>query len=435
MHPNPHTGALTFQQVQVSSLPRRKLLFIAYHFPPIQGSTGTTRTVAFSRYLKQYDWDVRILTIRPTAYDDVSNDNETHIPPWVKVERAWGLDTRRSLAVKGRYPRLLALPDRWQSWIAGGFVSGSRIIKTWKPDLIMTTYPIPSAHVIGYLLHRKFQLPWVAEFRDPMLQPNYPLNQWERKAFTRIEKLVFANAAEIVVTTDGCKRMYLDRFPGVSRLSVISNGYDPEMFAEILSTPGTTSSVGLVFLHSGLLYPHERNPTAFFNAVQTLSRCGFLTDKKVEFRFRASGNDVRYVQTVKDMGIDRWIRFLPRIPYTAALAEMVNADALMLFQADNCNDQIPAKTYEYMCCRKPILAFTDPAGDTGKLLDSVGVRNIAKLDDSAAIEKQLKIFLEEIQAGKAFIVSKADAGRFSREALTGDLSRALTRALGLARRS
>ena len=158
----------------VDSMTHRKVLLIAYHFPPIQGSTGTSRTIAFSRYLKDNGWDARILTIRTDAYEDTSSENEDLIPPHVRVERAWGLDTRRSLSILGRYPMILALPDRWQSWIVGGFFKGSKIIQSWRPDIIMSTYPIASAHAMAYLLQRRFRLPWVAEFRDPMLQPNYP---------------------------------------------------------------------------------------------------------------------------------------------------------------------------------------------------------------------------------------------------------------------
>lgn len=309
------------------------------------------------------------------------------------------------------------------------------MIKTWNPDLIMTTYPIPSAHVIGYMLHRKFGLPWVAEFRDPMLQPNYPINKWERRAFAKVERLVFTHADEVVVTTDGCKQMYLNRFPSwsKSKLSVIANGYDPESFAERPPTSEVTSSDRLVLLHSGLLYPHERDPTQFFNAMRSLSQSGFLDNGKVEFHFRASGNEERYLQMVKEMGLESWVRILPRIPYKKALEEMMEVDALMLFQADNCNDQIPAKIYEYMFCRKPILAFTDPEGETGRLLSSVGVRSIAKLEDRVAIENELRVFLHQLQAGKAFVVSQEAAGRFSRKTLTGDLSNLLNRVLSSAR--
>ena len=409
----------------------RKVLLIAYHFPPIQGSTGTSRTIAFSRYLQDNGWDVRILTIRTDAYQDTSSENEGLIPPHVQVERAWGLDTRRSLSILGRYPMILALPDRWQSWIAGGFFKGSKIIRSWRPDIIMSSYPIASAHAIAYLLQRRFRLPWVAEFRDPMLQPNYPTTASERWAFSRVETLVFSNAQRVITTTDGCRRMYLERFPDweKSRIETISNGYDPAAFPEVATVPLEKIRDRLVLLHSGLLYSYERNPTAFFSAVRSLREHGFLVDKNVEFRFRASGNDECYRDTVTKLGIQEYVSFLPRVSYLKAVEEMRVVDALMLFQADNCNDQIPAKTYEYLYAQKPVLGFTDPEGETGKLLLSVGIRSVAKLEDSAEIENQIVTFVNQLRKNAAFVVPKAVASQFSRETQTADLSRVLSEAL------
>lgn len=410
---------------------RRKLLLIAYHFPPIQGSTGTSRTVAFSKYLQDYGWDVFVLTIQAKAYEDIAAENELLIPHHVKVQRAWGVDARRSLSIVGKYPQFLALPDRWQSWVLGGFISGSRIIRTWSPDVIMTTYPIPSAHAIGWSLNRKYGIPWVAEFRDPMLQSDYPTGKWERWAFAKVEKQVFANAKEIIVTTDGCRQAYLDRYPALSESNVttVSNGYDPDIFDSIPLAAAPKKTDTMVLLHSGLLYPSERNPTAFFKAVRSLQDTGFMETTKVEFRFRASGNEEEYFKAISNLGIDSCIRILPRIPYAEALEEMRTVDALMIFQASNCNNQIPAKVYEYMYCQKPIIAFTSPEGDTGQLLRSVGIRNIAHLENINEIREQLMTFLLQLQRGNAFIVSKNDALRFSRKSLTGKISEVLTRAI------
>lgn len=326
---------------------------------------------------------------------------------------------------------LLALPDRWQSWIVGGFFRGSRIIQSWRPDVIMSTYPIASAHAMAYLLQRKFHLPWVAEFRDPMLQPNYPRTSSERWAFSRIETMVFRNAQRVITTTAGCRRMYLERFPDwdESGIETISNGYDPAAFPGVRTAPSRKPGDRLVLLHSGLLYSHERNPTAFFGAVRSLRERRFLVDKNVEFRFRASGNDERYRDTVTKLGIQDYVRFLPRISYLKAVDEMRAVDALMLFQADNCNDQIPAKTYEYFFAQKPVLGFTDPDGETGKLLHSVGISTVAKLEDSAEIEDQIVAFVDQLRRDAAFIVPKAVASRFSRENLTEDLSCVLSAAL------
>lgn len=407
---------------------QRKLLLVAYHFPPIQGSTGTVRTVAFSRYLRRFGWDVRVLTIRPEAYEDVAPDNAALIPADLSVHRAWGLDARRHLSLFGRYPQLLALPDRWQSWIIGGSLAGSRIIRSFAPDALLTTYPIASAHAIGYLLHRRYGIPWIAEFRDPMLQAGYPARFLERIAFGRLERLAIENACRIVVTTEGCRTLYVNRYPSLDskKITCISNGYDPAAFRNLdIQSPVHGNSRPLILLHSGLLYPDARNPTAFFQAVRSLKEQGYFKTINVEFRLRASGNEAKYARQIDELGIQSQVKLLPRIPYHRAIAEMASVDGLMLFQATNCNQQIPAKVYEYMHCRRPILALTDPCGDTGGLLKSVGIQSIARLEAPIEIEHILRRFLDQLSKGSAFVVAPAESNRFSRETLTGELARVL----------
>jgi len=414
---------------------RQKLLLVAYHFPPIQGSTGTSRTVAFSKYLRDFGWEVCVLTINASAYEFISKENESLVPKYVRVHRAWGLDALRNLSVFGKYPLFLALPDRWQSWIVGAIFRGSAIIRDWRPDVIMTTYPIPSAHVIGWILSKKFNVPWVAEFRDPMLQSDYPAGRWKRWAFEKIENIIFSNAKEIVVTTDSCRKMYLERYPRwkVSHITTVSNGFDPSLFGENIKRKGKVRAISrsntLVLLHSGLLYPSERNPSHFFHAVRFLLDDGFFQTIDVEFRFRASGNEERYIKEVDELGIGSYIRFLPQIPYTKAIEEMTTADALMIFQASNCNSQIPAKVYEYMICQRPIFALTDIEGETGRLLRSVGVESIASLDKSDEIKTQLRLFLRQLQKGETFVVAPKQALKFSRASLTGEMSTVLERAI------
>ena len=411
---------------------RRKLLLVAYHFPPIQGSTGTSRTLAFSKYLRDLGWDVCILTVQPEAYEHVADENNALIPDSVDVQRAWARDTLQHFSVRGKYPLFLALPDRWQSWVLGSMIKGGKIIRRWKPDVIMTTYPIPSAHVIGWLLSKKYSIPWVAEFRDPMLQSDYPDAKWERWAFDKVENLVFSNAKEIIVTTEGCRQMYLARYPMLrdSRITMISNGFDPDFFRKNIAVAQNESRACFVLLHSGLLYSSERDPTAFFEAVRYLKEEGFFEEIKAEFRFRASGDEDNYSKEIARLGIDSIVRLAPRIPYAEAIDEMRQVDALLIFQASNCNDQIPAKVYEYMYCQKPILALTDPIGETGKLLSSVGVKSIARLDSSKEIRQAIRVFLEQLQAGNAFVVPETDAIRFSRKSLTEELNNVLLRVIG-----
>ena len=90
------------------------------------------------------------------------------------MDRVFALDTQRHLSFRGRYPRALALPDRWVSWCLGAILSGYRTIRREKCDVILTTFPIASAVLIGWILHRLTGTPWVADFRDSMTEPDYP---------------------------------------------------------------------------------------------------------------------------------------------------------------------------------------------------------------------------------------------------------------------
>jgi hypothetical protein len=135
--------------------------------------------------------------------------------------------------VRGAFPRLLALPDRWWSWWLGAVPAGLRLIRTFKPDVLWTTYPVATAHLIGATLHRLTAIPWVADFRDPMAQDDYPADPLTHKAFEWVERRTLNACTKAIFTAPGALRLYAERYPGVpgSRLEIIENGYDEASFA------------------------------------------------------------------------------------------------------------------------------------------------------------------------------------------------------------
>src|SRR2546421_7724553 len=100
------------------------VLMVAYHFPPLRGSSGIQRTLRFCRHLPQFGWQSLVLTVNERAYERVSDDLTAEIPEGTPVARAFALDASRHLAFRGYYPRAFASPDRWSSWVPGGVVSG-----------------------------------------------------------------------------------------------------------------------------------------------------------------------------------------------------------------------------------------------------------------------------------------------------------------------
>ncbi|SCY24368.1 Glycosyl transferase 4-like domain-containing protein [Nitrosospira sp. Nsp13] len=402
---------------------------IAFHFPPMRGSSGILRTLKFSRYLPEFDWEPIILTAHPRTYASTSNDQVAAISDRVAVYRAFGFDTSRHLSFMRRYPGLLALPDRWVSWSLGAIPMGLYLIRKYRPDVIWSTYPIATAHLIGLTLSRLTRLPWVADFRDPMTDVDYPPDRLTRQMYQWIEKKSVTCCTKAVLTTPGAVDDYKERFPQTpaSRFHLIENGYDEESFAAAEASRITEQkkNARLVLIHSGIIYPSERDPTQFFEALAALAQQGLISHTSLHVILRATAHDEYLLQLIDQYKIGDIVSLAPPISYREALSEMLAADGLLILQASNCNNQIPAKLYEYLRARRPILALTDPVGNTAAALISVGVDTMAPLDSRNDIMRELLRFLALIKGNEAPIASMENALAGSRRSRTKELSNLL----------
>ena len=378
----------------------KRILMVAFHFPPFAISSGTQRTLRFAKYLPEFGWEPIILTAHPRAYERTSPELLAEIPKGTVVVRAPAFDTARHFSIAGRYPGFLARPDRWISWLPGATVMGLSTIKRYKPDAIWSTYPIATAHLIGAALHKHSGLPWIADFRDPMAQQGYPSDPLTRKSFLQIEERAANKASLCTFTTPGAARLYAQRYPhAADRFRVIENGYDEETFEGITPGGAPLHPGKITLLHSGIVYPSERDPTQLLQSVRALIDAGQISAKQFCIRFRASMHEA-FLQTLIDkFNLSDCIELLPPVSYNEALNEMMRADVLLIMQAANCNDQIPAKLYEYLRAGRPILALTDPVGDTAKVLRETGINAIAPLDQANAISEALSKILVEPTIG------------------------------------
>jgi glycosyltransferase involved in cell wall biosynthesis len=381
----------------------KKTLMIAFHYPPFSGGSGIHRTLKFTKYLPEFDWQPIVLTATRQAYRAPVTDEEDQIPGGIEIARAFALDTKHHLAFRGKYLQSLALPDQWVSWWPSAVAVGLRLIRKHRPKVIWSTYPIATAHLIALTLHRLTGIPWVADFRDPMTDTDpqtgqeYPLDPRIRRANARIEVPTIEHCTRAVVTTPGTLSMYLERFRAIpeKRWTLIPNGFDEEDFqaAEQEMTLRNSNGKPLTFVHSGLLYPHARDPKSFFAALADLRGAGAISPSAVKIILRACGYDDYYRQQIRSCGIEDIVSLEPPIPYREALVEMLGADGLLLFQGSSCNMQIPAKLYECLRARRPIFAMTDPAGDTAAVLRSEGIKFIVPLDCKQDIAENFARFL------------------------------------------
>lgn len=422
-----------------------KLLMVAFHFPPIKGSSGLERTLGNCRGLSRLGWKPIVLSAASFAYESVSRERIADIPPDVLVRRGFALDAARHLSIRGRYPGWAAYPDRWVSWLLGALPLGMVMAIRHKPKVIWTTYPIATAHLVGYFLHRMTGIPWVADFRDPMVEfdsqagQHFPANPTVRSIRLWIERKCASHAAAMVFCTDGARKIFEERH-GVlkGRLHVIPNGYDEAAFAGISNPRGDDvtrhAASGAVpkyanavtLLHSGTLYPGpDRDPTAFFHALRSLLQKSPGLAERLRIVLRATGHDSVYAPLIESLGLTEVVSLRPALPYRDALREMIDADGLLIFQGRTSNPAIPAKLYEYFRARRPILAMANAEGNTAALLREEGVGNVVELDDSSAIEEKLAEFLDAIVRGTAPTMAPERVKEFERGKRAEDLARLL----------
>lgn len=400
---------------------------IAYHFPPVAGSSGVHRALKFSQYLPEHGWQPLVLSVTPGAYQHTSPAQLADIRPDIVVRRAFALDTARHLSLKGRYPGWLALPDNWASWVLSAVPAGLMLALKYRPDVLWSTFPIATSHLIGLTLRRLTGIPWVADFRDPMTDVSYPGDPVRRRAHLWIERQTLKRCARAVMTTPGTLERYVGNFPDIprARYSVIANGYDEENFraAEAQAAGAAHRDTRITLVHSGLLYPQERDPRALFAALARLRASGLVSAADFRIVLRATGHDDYLRPLIAQHGITDVVALEPAIAYRLALEEMLRADGLLVLQASDCNHQIPAKLYEYIRARRPILALTDAVSDTAAVMREAGLDTVAPLSSEAAIVEQLQRFIGRIRAGTAARPSEEAVARNSRRARTAELAR------------
>lgn len=405
----------------------KRLLMVAFHYPPAQAS-GTQRALSFSYDLPEFGWEPILLTAHPRAYEKIDADSIMNIPPDLRVHRTFALDAARHLAIKGRYSRLTAWPDRWANWYWSAIPVGLYLIFRYKPKAIWTTYPLATTLNIGYTLHKITGLPWVVDLRDPMVSGHHPHDPALKKVFAKIERKTVTHGTRIVVSTPGLQRFLAARYPELpeEKWLILPNGFNEKSFRNFIIPPKWPHALQspLTLVHSGTLYTgaNERHPGPFLQVLAQLRDQGIIgatsenSPNKIGLRviLRATGNDATLNAMIKKRGLDTIVTTAPSLPYQEAIKEMMQADGLLLFQGEAFNHLIPAKLFEYLRTGRPLFALTGAKGDSARILHEAGLDSIAPMEDEKAIYQPFKNFLEQLRQGRSQLPNPQVVAGYSR---------------------
>jgi len=417
----------------------RHAVFIAFHYPPEASSSGVLRTLKYSRYLGEYGWRVTVIAPTADAYSIVDEQLTQQIPDTVRVIRTRWLNTRTHLSIRGIYPALLALPDSWIGWLPWGVSAARRLLREDPAQLVYSTSPHATSHLIGLRVVKATGLPWVTDFRDPWIEeppePGAPSGPIYTGINRMLERKVIERSSHIVASTTHLRDQLRSRYPSVpsARISAILNGYDEADFGETLA-PESHTSRQFVIVHAGSINAEFRDPRPLLQALAQSVANGVVDREKLCIRF-IGGGDFADSKAMSDAlastGLGSQVTFVKRVPYEESLRELGGADLLLLLQASHdTTGLVPAKLYEYLRSQKPVLALVHP-GATSEVLATTGGGWAVDPREPETLRRTLEVAYAAWQNG-TLAQQAADLQtlrQFDRRLLTGHLAQIFDRVI------
>lgn len=390
----------------------RRALLIAYDFPPI-ASAAAQRSRQLARHLPAYGWQPIVIAPRAGvswAHDDPADtvlaDLEVRRTRSLEPTRVLrvarrghdaGRETTRPSRAGGRLREWTLVPDSRAGWIPFALASALRSVE--EAEVIVTTSPPVSAHIVGYAVARATGRPWVVDFQDPWSLPEYQpwAGRFRPWMDTRLERAVLQQADRVVATTAWLAE-YLARRGGGERVHVVSNGFDPEEFLP----PPPRADGTFTLVHAGSFYG-PRSPEPLLSAVAA----ALAADPSIRpvLRLRLFGsedaeNAVRLDAAVRRLGLADVVERPGQTPRREALAAMKSAAVLVLVTdpGDGGRGLVPLKLYEYLGAGRPVLALTAPGGEAGRLVRATGGAAVDPPDTEGAAVALLRLY-ERWRAG------------------------------------
>ena len=389
----------------------KRALLISYYFPPA-GGVSAQRILKFARYLPEYGYQPTVLTVDPAyaSYPALDASLCAQVPASVQVvrTRAWDpfsvyayLQGKRKEDVVGigfvneSQARLIQrvgrwirgnvfLPDARVGWVLFALHAARRLVHDLTPDVIMTTGPPHSAHLIGRHLQARHGMPWIADFRD--LWTDYFFNAKmlqtgaAKSAIAHMERSVLSRADMVLSVSDAFGASFHRKTP-MRRYKTLPNGFDS---ADMPQTSHVKSNDGpFVITHVGTLTP-EQHSQGLLHAVINLGPA-------IELRFVGHVHE-DITRACVEIGLEEKVRVIPFVPHGEAIAQMCQADLLLVSVGAGRHSKgiVPGKVFECLSTGVPVLGVGPLDGDLAALLKATGGGRIYHHDDATGIERFLR---------------------------------------------
>ncbi len=382
-----------------------RVLVITYYWPP-SGGSGVQRWVKFAKYLPSEGWQPVIFTPENPEMPSVDYSLMADIPEGteiikIPITEIYGIYRRLTgnrgggevnpinsqkktwkqklaLTIRGN----LFIPDPRITWLGPAVRFLKKYLKEHPVDVIVSTGPPHSMHLIASEVSKATGIPWVADFRDPWTRMFYfkhlELSPWARRRHEKLEQKVLDGASAVVAVSP----LVQDEFREMTknRVELITNGYDPEDFAAPATPDGYFNIV-----HTGL-FASDGNPETLWKVLADMCREDGRFAEKLRIRL-AGKNDVQILDSIKAAELGENLLDLGYRDHDEAVREQTGATMLILplRKEPEYRATLPGKLFEYLGSRRPVLGIGQTDGAMASILSGTGAGETFDWDDEAGI--------------------------------------------------
>ncbi|HDJ33496.1 MAG TPA: glycosyltransferase [Bacteroidetes bacterium] len=432
----------------------KNVLILTYYWPPT-GGAGVHRWLKFVKYLRRFGWEPIVYTPENPEPPLLDPSLENDIPQGLTVlkTRIWEpyslykkfvgrppdkgfqagflseqkVPKRKqdlSVWIRGNF----FIPDARKYWIRPSVKYLSAYLKEVPVQVVVTTGPPHSLHLIGLKLKQKLNIPWVADFRDPWTGIDFysrlKLTRAADRKHHRLEQQVIMQADAVITVSHGMKidfRKYRQ-----NGIHVITNGYDPE---DIPSVPVEPAGDFLI-THLGSVNA-DRNPHAFWKAVSESLQENEPFKKHLRIRFIGK-TDVTVRASILEHGLENYVELCPPVPHEQVFTLLKQSRLLFLpvNRTPNAASILTGKLYEYLAAGRPVLGIGPEDGEMARILEETGAGRVCHWDSPDRIKSFLEEIFEKYLAGQSPSIP-VNTENYSRVELTRNLAKILDQTVDL----
>ncbi|MEM9076421.1 MAG: glycosyltransferase family 4 protein [Bacteroidota bacterium] len=418
----------------------QKVLVIAYYWPPA-GGPGVQRWLKFVKYLPYFGIEPIVYVPENPNYPIVDANLIEEIPEGIQVLKqpirepyafASLLSKKKTKSISsGMIPEkktsLLAnfllwvrgnffIPDARKLWVKPSIKVLSKVIEEHNINTIITTGPPHSIHLIGLGLKQKFNIQWLADFRDPWTSIGYHkklrLTLSSQRKHKHLEKVVLDSADKLIVTSNTTKAEFKEITN--TPIQTITNGFDDIFEVGQLDSKLTISHIGSLLT--------GRNPKNLWEAIKELIDEHSDFANAVQLRLvGVVGEEVKDFINSKDLS--KYVDYKGYVSHEEVLKLQRQSQILLLLEIDSEETRgiIPGKLFEYFNARRPILGIGPKEWEAGQMISETQSGEVFGHSDTEGIKTVLLNWFKQYQKNQ--LHSKPEyIEKYHRKVLTESLA-------------